>query len=228
METFYESSSTLFGFYFTLTPKYCSMFMTFCHVLQCYLECFFPRNSFDSYYKLPATLCIPYPKLMKLEGRFWLQTEKLNKQGFPCSSPWPCEMFLKYLETKLFAVWEVASLSQTKFHISHFYYNGNLALYPTRSQAGTVQKKQEQEPLSVCRDVPELRTFSASESSNGAQLYVFSREPPSSPGLVTWISNFRSIFSSYKGKRSKGMFTVLLVSAPSFRNKSEIAIKAVR
>lgn len=80
--------------------------MTFCHVLQCYLECFFPRNSFDSYYKLPATLCIPYPKLMKLEGRFWLQTEKLNKQGFPCSSPWPCEMFLKYLETKLFAVWE--------------------------------------------------------------------------------------------------------------------------
>lgn len=91
-----------------------------------------------------------------------------------------------------------------------------------------MQKKQEQEPLSVCRDVPELRTFSASESSNGAQLYVFSREPPSSPGLVTWISNFRSIFSSYKGKRSKGMFTVLLVSAPSFRNKSEIAIKAVR
>lgn len=39
---------------------------------------------------------------------------------------------------------------------------------PTRSQAWAVQKKQEQEPVSVCRDVPELGTFSASERATAA------------------------------------------------------------
>lgn len=44
--------------------------------------------------------------------------------------------------------------------------------------------------------------------------------------LPGWISKFVTIFPSYRGKRSKGIITVLLISAPSFRNRSVIVIKA--
>lgn len=141
-------------------------------------------------------------------------------------------MFFKYLETKLFAVWEQSPACPRPNFMIHTSNVMEIWLRtPTRSQAGAVQNKQEQEPVSVCRDVPELRTFSASQRATAAMGHncISSAESPTHLlALLTWISRFMSIFPSYKGKKSKGIFTVLLVSTSSFRNKSVIAIKAVR
>jgi len=85
--------------------------------------------------------------------------------------------------------------------------------------------------VSVCRDVPGLRTFSDSgraEAAMGQDGLSSTGSPTQLLALPTWISKFITIFASYVGKRSKGIITVFFISAPSFRNRSVIVIKATR
>lgn len=83
--------------------------------------------------------------------------------------------------------------------------------------------------MSACGDIPELRTF----FDNGKAEAAIGYDDLSSIGslahllaLPSWIPNFKTIFLFNRGNRSKGVIAVLLMSTPSFRNRSVIAIKA--
>lgn len=153
----------------------------------------------------------PLSKTYEIRGKVLASDRKAEQARFPLLLPMALWNVFEIPWNKAFCCLRtVASLSQTKFHISHFYYNGNLALYPTRSQAGTVQKKQEQEPMSVCRDVPELRTFSASERATAAMGHNCMSSAESPPHLLALSHGSPSSWAFFLPTKGRGVKACLL------------------